>query len=350
VGKIAYRLSELAKRVEGELRGDGDITITGVGHLEDASPGEITFADGPSLQALCDACEASALIVPPEVEVNNDKPFIVTEDPRLAFSKILELFAPDRRPPAGIHPTAVVEDGVTVGEGVSIGAHAYVGAGSILEEGAIIHPLAYIGPECTIGRNCEIHPQVFIGARVQIGDRSIVHAGAAVGADGFGFLQTHEGHRKIPQIGTVIIEEDVEIGANATVDRATVSVTRIGAGTKIDDQVHVAHNVIIGRNCLLCGQVGIAGSTVIGDNVVMGGQVGVNDHVQIVSNVVIGAKAGVIGDIDQEGIYSGYPARPHHEQLRVTAYSRKLPQLTKRIKELEATVAKLQEKLDGMAE
>ncbi|MGD9497209.1 MAG: UDP-3-O-(3-hydroxymyristoyl)glucosamine N-acyltransferase, partial [Armatimonadota bacterium] len=264
MAQITFRLAELAERIDGELRGDGDVTIVGAAHIEEASLGEISFVDGPKLQPLCESTRASALIVPPDVEVK-DKPFIVTEDPRLAFSKVLELFAPDRRPPAGVHPTAVIGANVTLGEGVSVGANAYIGDGSIIGDRTIVHPLAYVGPEVVIGADTQIHPQVYIGARVQIGSRVCIHAGASVGSDGFGFLQTAEGHRKIPQIGTVIIDDDVQLGANSTVDRATVSVTRIGAGTKVDDQVHIAHNCVIGRNCLLCGQVGIAGSTKVGD-------------------------------------------------------------------------------------
>ncbi len=344
MGEIVYRLSELAERVDGELRGDGDITITGVGHLEDANEGQITFADGPRLQSLADCSRASALIVPPDVQVK-DKPFIVTEDPRLAFSKILELFAPEIRPPAGVHPTAVVGANVTLGENVSVGAHAYVGDGTIIGDNTIVHPLAYVGHEAVVGSDCVIHPQVFVGSRVQLGDRVVLHAGASVGADGFGYLQTPHGHRKIPQIGTVIVEDDCEIGANSTVDRATVACTRIGAGTKIDDQVHVAHNVVLGRNCLLCGQVGIAGSTTIGDNVVMGGQAGVNDHVQIGDNVIVAARASVFGNLNEPGIYSGYPAGPHQQQLRAVAYTRRLPKLVERIKELEQTVEELRARL-----
>ncbi|MFW6437478.1 MAG: UDP-3-O-(3-hydroxymyristoyl)glucosamine N-acyltransferase [Armatimonadota bacterium] len=344
MGETVYRLADLAERIEGELRGDGEVTITGVGHLGEAGEGEITFADGPRVQSLANQSRASALIVSPEVEVR-DKPFIVTEDPRLAFSKVLELFAPDRRPDAGVHSSAVLGNNVSLGENVSIGAHAYVGDGAIIGDNTVVYPLAYVGPETLLGADCAIHPQVFIGPRVQLGDRVTVHAGASVGADGFGFLQTERGHGKIPQIGTVIVENDVEIGANSTVDRATVSATRIGAGTKIDDQVHVAHNVIIGRNCLLCGQVGIAGSTTIGDNVVMGGQAGVNDHVEIASNIIIAARASVFGNLDEEGIYSGYPAGPHQKQLRSIAHMRRLPRLIDRIKELEQTVADLEKRL-----
>lgn len=346
MGEISYRLYELAEEVGGELRGDGEIRITGVGHLGEASPGEITFADGPKLQSLCDTSEASALIVPPNVEVR-EKPFIVTEDPRLAFSRVLELFAPDRRPAPGIHPTAVIGENVSPGEGVSVGAHAYIGDGAIIGDHTIIHPLAYVGPQTSIGPENEIHPQVYIGARVQTGARVIIHAGAAVGADGFGYLQTDEGHRKIPQIGTVILDDDVEVGANSTIDRATVNATRIGAGTKIDDQVHVAHNVVLGRNCLLCGQVGIAGSTTVGDNVVMGGQAGVNDHVTIGSNIILAARCSVFGDLEEEGIYSGYPADHHQRQLRIIAHTRRLPKLLDRIDELEKTVEDLRSRLGG---
>jgi len=344
VGEIVYRLSELAERVEGELRGDGEINITGVGHLEDANEGEITFADGPRVQSLADSSRASALIVPPDVEVRH-KPFIVTEDPRLAFSKVLELFAPDRHPGPGVHPTAVVGQNVTLGENVSVGAHAYVGDGTIVGDGSVIHPLAYVGPEAVIGSDCAVHPQVYVGPRTQIGNRVIIHAGASVGADGFGYLQTAEGHRKIPQIGTVIVDDDVEIGANSTIDRATVAATRIGAGTKIDDQVHVAHNVVLGRNCLLCGQVGIAGSTTVGNNVVMGGQAGVNDHVEIGDNVIVAARTSVFGNLDEPGIYSGYPAGPHQQQLRSIAHMRRLPRLMDRIKDLERTVEELRVEL-----
>lgn len=346
MGEISFRLCELAEQVGGELRGDGEIRITGVGHLGDASVGDITFADGPRVQSLCDASEASALIVPPEVKVH-EKPFIVTEDPRLAFSRVLELFAPDDHPLPGVHPTAVVGANVSLGEGVSVGAHAYIGDGAIIGDNTIVYPLAYIGPETSIGPDNAIHPQVYIGARVQTGARVIIHAGAAVGGDGFGYLQTDDGHEKIPQIGTVILDDDVEVGANSTIDRATVSATRIGAGTKIDDQVHVAHNVVLGRNCLLCGQVGVAGSTTVGDNVVMGGQVGVNDHVTIGSNIVLAARCSVFGDIEEEGIYSGYPADHHQRQLRVIAHTRRLPKLLDRIDELEKTVEELRNRLEG---
>lgn len=334
----AYPLGQLATLIDGVVEGDESVTITGVSNLDEVQAGHIAYIAESHLLARGENSEAAALIVPPHAKTTR-KPIIVTEDPRLAFSRVLELFAPERRLPEGIHPRATIGKHVSVGEGVAIGAGTFIGDNAIIGDNTVIHPLAYIGYEVSIGSDSEIHPHVYIGDRVSLGRRVIIHAGAAIGADGFGFLQTSQGHQKIPQIGTVIIEDDVEIGANCTVDRATVAATRIGKGTKIDDQVHVAHNVIIGENGLLCGQVGIAGSAQIGNNVMMGGQVGINDHIKICDNAVIGGGSKVYGDITEPGIYSGTPARPHQERLRTLAWQRRLPELIERIKQLEARLA-----------
>lgn len=339
-----YPLSELATIINGQPKGE-EVTITGVGTLEEANPGEIVFVEDADRLPHGEQCRASALIVPPKAETSR-KPIIVTEDPRLAFSRVLKLFAPKLERYEGIHPTAVVEDGCTIDEDVSVGAHAYVGRNSILRKGVTIRPLAFVGPDCVIEDNTVIHPQAYIGERVVIGSDCILHAGVAIGADGFGFAPTKEGHVKIHQIGTVVIEDDVEIGANSTVDRATVTVTRIGAGTKIDDGVHVAHNVTMGKNCLLAGQVGIAGSATIGDNVVMGGQAGINDHITICDDVVVGGGAIVIADIDEPGIYSGYPATKHRDAMRSLAVQRKLPELQKTVRSMEKRIQELEERLE----
>jgi len=343
VPKRAYALLELAELLDGTVRGE-NVTINGVGTLDQAKAGEIAFIEKAELLSVAEQSGASALIVPP-MAASGRKPMIVTEDPRLAFSRVLEIFAPEPVRHPGIHSTAVVEGGVSIGQDVSVGAHAFVGANTFLGDGVTVHPLAYVGHEASIGDNTAIHPQAFIGERVIIGARCTIHAGAAIGADGFGFAPTPEGHRKIVQIGTVIIEDDVEIGANVTIDRATVTATYIGAGSKLDDGVHVAHNVRIGRNCLLCGQVGIAGSTVIGDNVVMGGQAGVNDHIRVCDNAVIGGGSGVIADIEEPGIYSGFPATKHTNQMRMQVHARRLPDLAKQVETLQARVRELEEKL-----
>jgi len=343
VREKSYPLSQLAELLEGTARGE-DVTITGVGTLSEAENGQIAFIEKADMLALGEACGASALIVPLATEPGK-KPMIVTEDPRLAFSRVLEIFAPEPRCYPGIHPTAVVEEGVTLGRNVSIGANAFVGQNSIIGNNTIIHPLAYVGHEVSIDDDVEVHPQVFIGERVIIGARCTIHAGAAVGADGFGFAPTPAGHHKIMQIGTVIIEDDVEIGANVTIDRATVTATRIGAGTKLDDGVHIAHNVTLGKNCLLCGQVGVAGSATIGNNVVMGGQAGINPHVTICDNVEVGGKAGVISDITEPGTYSGFPATKHIEQMRIQASARRVPKLLKQIRELNARIEQLEREI-----
>lgn len=339
----AIPLSKLAMLLDGHTEGE-EVTITGVNTIDAAVDGQIAFVDRAELLADGERSAAAALIVSPDAKTSA-KPIIVTEDPRLAFSKVLELFAPERRVCEGVHSTAVLGRNVTLGANVSVGAHAVVGDNVIIGDNSVIHPLAYVGHEVTIGTNTEIHPQVYLGERVSVGDDCIIHAGAVIGCDGFGYLQQPSGHRKIPQIGTVIIEDRVEIGANTTVDRATVAATIIGAGTKLDDAVHIAHNCVIGRNCLFAGQVGIAGSTEVGDYVIMGGQVGVNDHVRICGQTIIAAKAGVFSDIDEPGTYSGYPARSHRNQLRVLAATQKLPDMAKTIRDLEERIAQLEAQL-----
>ncbi len=337
-----YRLGHLAMLVDGMLAGDESVTITGVASLEEAEDGHISYLSDSEMSSQAENCRASALIVPAGVKIQK-KPIIVTEEPRLAFSKVLELFAPQRRLPQGIDPRAHVGENVSVGANVGIGPGAYIADNVIIGDNVVIHPLAYVGYEVTIGDDCELFPHTYLGDRVVLGERVLLHAGAALGSDGFGYHSDEQGHHKIPQIGTVIVGDDVEIGANSTVDRATISATRIGSGTKIDDGVHVAHNVVIGKKCLLCGQVGIAGSAKIGNNVMMGGQVGINDHITICDDVVIGGGAEVYGDIDEPGVYSGTPARPHRKNLRNLALQRRIPRLLERIEELEAKVAQLQD-------
>jgi len=341
VTRIGYRLGHLAMLIDGTLKGDESVTITGVASLEEAQDGHISCLLDSKRSWEAEGSRASALIVPPGTYLES-KPIIVTEEPRLGFSKVLELFAPQRRLPEGIHPLAHLGENVTLGKGVGIGAGAFVGDNAIIGNNVVIHPLAYLGYEVTIGDDCELFPHSYLGDRVVIGARVMIHASVAVGADGFGYHSDETGHHKIPQIGTVIIGDDVEIGAASTVDRATISATRIGSGTKIDDGVHVAHNVVMGENCLLCGQVGIAGSATIGNNVVMGGQVGVNDHITIGDNVTIGGGSAVYGDIDEPGVYSGIPARPHQENLRSLALQRRIPKLLERIEQLEQKIAELE--------
>jgi UDP-3-O-[3-hydroxymyristoyl] glucosamine N-acyltransferase len=330
-------LADIATLVNGSLTKDGHIQITGAGSLEHAREGEITYIDRAELLAEADSSGASAFIAPKDAP-RGKKPMILTEDPRLAFSKVLEVFAPKPKIYPGIHPTAVVDESAQLGESVSIGAQAYVGENARIGDRVVVHPMAYVGCDVTVGDDCVIFPQVYLGDRCVLGNRVVLQPGASVGGDGFGYAQENGRQKKIPQVGIVIVEDDVEIGANCTVDRATLGATKIGRGTKIDDHVHVAHNVVIGEDCLICGQVGISGSAKIGNRVIMAGQVGVNDHIAIGDDIVIGGQAGVFSDLPKPGYYSGYPARPHNSALRVLAATQKLPELAKRLKRIEVVL------------
>ena len=334
-------LADIAAMVDGRLTGDGRTLIFGVGSLETAREGEITFIDKPELLSVADVSPAAALIAPTNAP-RGRKPMILTEDPRLAFSKVLEIFAPKPNVYPGVHPRAVVGENVRMSDNVSIGAHAYVGDGTTLDAGVIVYPNAYVGDNVTLGAGTIICPQAYVGDRCVLGKGVVVQPGASIGGDGFGYVQEGGKHRKIPQIGVVIVGDDVEIGANSTVDRATLGATKIGRGTKIDDHVHIAHNVVIGEDCLLCGQVGISGSATVGDRVIMAGQVGVNDHITIGSDIIIGGQAGVFSDLPEPGYYSGYPAKPHNHSLRVLAATQKLPEMAKRLKAVERLLEELQ--------
>jgi UDP-3-O-[3-hydroxymyristoyl] glucosamine N-acyltransferase len=342
----AFQLSELAKLVDGTLEGDDDIEITGAGTLDQAQHGDIAFVESAELLPRGEDSQASALIVPQHIG-SCRKPLIRAANPRFAFGKVLAVFSERSRPQPGVHPSAVLGRNVSLGERVSIGAMAVVWDNVAIGDDTIIHPQAYIGEDVRIGRHCEVFAQAVLYDRVEVGDRVIIHASSVIGADGFGYTPESGAHVKMPQIGNVILEDDVEIGANSCVDRATVASTRIGAGTKIDNLVHVAHNCQIGKHCLICAQVGISGSTIIGDRVIMGGQVGVNDHVTIGEGAVFGGQAGVISDVEPGQFYSGYPARPHAQAMRMYAAMRRLPQLERRVRQLEQLLARQEDDKEG---
>lgn len=329
-----YRLDELAEKIGGTVRGDESIEIASVGGLDDVKPDGITLAGDLRRLEQAVSSPAAAIIAPSDAP-NVTKPLILHPLPRLGFAKALELFIPWPRPYTGVHPTCIVSPEAQIDPSASVGAFCYIDPGAIIGANTVIHPHAFIGQGAKIGRDCILYPHVTLMPDVSLGDRAILHPGVVIGADGYGYVQHNGGHYKMPQIGTVIIEDDVEIGANSTVDRATTGATRIGAGTKIDNLCMIAHNVQVGKNCLIISQVGIAGSSSIGDNVVLAGQVGVKDHVHIGSGTVIGAKSGVLGDIPDGGVYLGSPAIPHREWAVQLAASKKLPQLLKRVEELE---------------
>jgi len=336
-------LAALAEKLGGELIGAGELIIRGVAGLAEAGPEEITFIDDAAKLAEAEAGKAGAVIVPLEVK-HSSKPIIRVKNPKLSFAEVLDLFQPETGAPVGIHTTALIGEGVQLGKNVAIGPYCVISDGAQIGDGVVIYPQVYIGREAVIGAGTVIWPLVVIGWECQIGANCILHAGAVIGADGFGYLWEGQRRHKIPQIGRVIIEDEVEIGANSAIDRATTSVTRIGRGCKIDNQVHIAHNVTLGENCVIAGGTGISGSAQIGPRVMMAGQVGLGDHVTVGEDSILLARAAVLSDLPAGSVVSGTPAYAHREHLRVEAAVRKLPEALRELKELKARLARLEDK------
>ena len=340
------KLSEIADLVSGQVIGE-DITITGASGLPEAKEGDIAFLDQfRYLPALAES-KASAVIVSPEfADSALDRPAILCEAPRIAFAKVLATFAPIWELDEGIHSTAVVDPSAELGEEARIGALSYIGKRVKIGKGARIYPHVVIGDDVEIGDNVELFPLVCIYHACKLGNNIRIHSGSVIGSDGFGYAQGPAGLVKIPQVGIVVIEDEVEIGSNTSIDRATTGVTLISNGAKLDNQVQVAHNVRIGRNSIICGQAGIAGSSQVGDGVILAGQVGIGDHLTVGDGSQIGAKAAVLSDVPAGASYHGYPARPHREQLRIWGNEPKLAQLVRTVRELEKRLAELEARED----
>ena len=337
-------LRELAEAIGAELVGEAsEAEVLGVTGLETMAKGHVAYvADARSL-AEGESGPALALLVPWEV-AHSPKPLLRAADPRLAVARALTLLAPEPRLPAGVHPTALLGPNMEVGEGAAISAFCVIGEGTRIGRNVQLHPLVTIGKDVHIGDDTVIFPQVTLHDGVQLGARVVVKAGAAIGGRGFGYAYDGAGHVRVPHVGTVIIADDVDIGANVTIDRATFGATVIGQGTKIDNLVHVAHNVKIGRNCLLAGQAGISGSVTLGDGVMMAGQSGVADHVTLGDRAIAGARAAVMQDVPDGTVVYGTPARPKAEQFRIDAATRRLPELVRTVRELMKRVAALEKR------
>lgn len=330
------KLRELALMLGGEIIGDAEMEIKGVAGISEASEGDITFLSNPKLIRECSESRASCVIVKEEIpEIR--KAQIKVSNPYYAFARLLEHFYIKPIKPAGISERAFVSDKARIGKDVSIYPMAYISEGASIGDGTVIYPWVFIGEETSIGDECILYPNVAIRERVKIGNRVIIHAGSVIGSDGFGYVFEGGRHHKIPQVGGVTIGDDVEIGANVTIDRATTGNTIIGSGTKIDNMVQIGHNVRIGENSIVVAQVGIGGSTEIGNFVTIAGQVGIADHAKIDSGCIIGAKSGIMGHLTK-GAYSGVPAIPHRDWLKAQAIFAKLPELNKKIRELEEKI------------
>jgi len=338
-------LKEIAQLVDGKVVGDGNILINGASGIREAVEGDITFLANSKYSSLMDKTRAAAIITSQDAQ-ETTKPIIVTQNPSLAFVKIISMFMPDDAGhPSGIDYTAVMGKHVSLGKDVTIGAYSVIGDNVSLGDNVIIYAGCYIGHHSKIGAGTLIYPHVSIRERISIGSRVIIHSGAVIGSDGFGFATIKGAHHKIPQVGTVEIHDDVEIGANVTIDRARFDKTVIGRGTKIDNLVQIGHNVMVGENALIVAQVGVAGSTIIGNNVTLGGQVGLSGHLTIGDNAIVTAQSGVAKSVPADTMVSGYPARPFMTTQRVNASLQNLPKLFNQVKELKKKIEELEARI-----
>ena len=332
-------LADIANLLGGELLGDGNVDIHDVAEYEKASPKDLSYVE--SAKKLNTHSDAGALIVPQGLEAN--RPSISTKNPRLSFARAVSLFRPPRKFQPGIDARASISETARVGDGAYVGPFASLAGGVVVGDGSYVGAGVHIDHDVRIGSECHIYPNCVLYADVEIGSRVILHAGVVVGADGFGYIPDEDGLIfKYPQTGRVVIEDDVEIGANTTIDRAALRETRIGRGTKIDNLVQIAHNVVIGEDCLLASQVGIAGSVRIGRGVMMGGRVGVVDHVEIGDGAKLGADTGVLQSLEGGKVYMHNPATEVRDARRRIAVLKNLPRLSERVNQLERKIGELE--------
>jgi len=341
----AVRLAALAEQIGCRLEGNGGLEVVGVRALEEAGPADLTFVTDARQFPRLQASRAGAVILPESLPAA-DRPALRTANPHLTLARALATFHPPVPLGPGVHFSAVVSADAHVDPAASVGPLCVIAAGAAIGAGTALDAQVFVGANVRIGRGCRIYPHVTLREGTRLGDRVTVHPGAVIGADGFGYARDGARHVKIPQVGGVILEDDVEIGANVAIDRATLGATRIGRGTKIDNLVQIAHNVQVGEDTVIAGQVGISGSTQIGSRVMMAGQVGVVDHVRIGDNVMIGAQAGVTKDIPPGAIVLGSPAVPHMEFKRHLAATARLPLLGKALRAIEERLRALETRLE----
>lgn len=344
----AFRLEEINEWMGGRLVGDGTVKIRRPAPLTDAGPDELAMlAEARYVQDARNS-GAGALLVAADLEerLQDPRPRIVVADPRVALLPLLKRLDPTPRYGPGVHPTAVLESGVVLGEGVSVGPYAVLEAGAVVGRGSRVGAHCVVGRDVRLGEECLLHPHVVLYANTELGNRVVVQAGARIGADGFGFVVDNGRYRTVPQVGGCIVEDDVDIGANTCVDRGSTGDTVVGRGSKLDNLIHLAHNVHLGEHCGLAALVGIAGSTRVGDWAMMGGQVGVVGHLTLGDRVRVSAQAGVIGDLDDDADVTGFPARERRSFLRNTAALSRVPDALKRLRALEDEVKRLRAALE----
>ena len=331
---MKFTVREIAEQVGGEVVGDGGIELAGFAQADAAKPGDLTFAENEKYFRLAEKSRASAILAPEEF-ASEAKPVIRVTNARVAFARVLPLLFPQKAFAPGIHPSAVIAESAQVDNSAHIGPNCVIGENAVIGRQAVLEANCIVGDQSSLGQAVRLFPNVTIYPQSRIGDHVRIHSASVVGSDGYGYVFNEGHHRKIPQIGGVVIGDDVEIGANVTIDRGALGDTEIGEGTKIDNLVQIAHNVVIGKHCLIVAQTGIGGSTKVGEYTTLAGQVGVVGHIEIGPKSVVAAKAGVINNLDGGKQYMGFPAIPDREAKRQIIALQKLPELIKRIKKLE---------------
>ena len=341
----ARTVSELAEYLGGVVQGNGETQISGLATLESAGPDTLTFLANPKYASKVAETSAGAVLMAPGNE-RFGRTVIEVANPYLGFAKLLTLFYTTPHKPVGILPSAIVSETARINEGASIYPGACIGSNVVIGNRTVIHSGAVLYDNVVIGDDCTVHANVVIRERCRIGNRCIIQPGAVIGSDGFGYAPDGKRYYPIPQIGIVVLEDDVEIGANSCIDRAAIEVTRICRGTKLDNLVQIAHNCRIGEDCMIVSQVGISGSAKIGNHVTLAGQVGVAGHLTIGDNVLVGGQSGVASSLPANAAYSGTPAIPHKEWLKYSIVLPRLPELKKTVSALEKRIAELETKLN----
>ncbi|MBU2599159.1 UDP-3-O-(3-hydroxymyristoyl)glucosamine N-acyltransferase [bacterium] len=340
------KLWEIAQKIEGIVFGDKDCEIRKITNIEEADEESLVLVlDKRDIEKAL-ISKAKAIIIPENIDLK-EKSGIKVKNFKLSLAKALELFAPKQKAYPSLHPSAIIGKNVKLGQQVSIGAYVVIEEDTEIGDRVVIMPQSYIGQLVKIGSNTILHPQVVIKDRTIIGQNVKIHSGTVIGSDGFGYVQNQGNHYKIPQNGNVIIEDEVEIGSGVTIDRATIGSTVVGSGSKIDNLVHIAHNVKIGRNCIIVAQVGISGSVTIGDGVIIAGQVGIVDHVSIGKKSIIAARSVVTKDLPENSLVSGFPAKSHQEEKKIIAAINRLPKYLEKIRNLEKKIQTIEKTKDN---
>jgi UDP-3-O-[3-hydroxymyristoyl] glucosamine N-acyltransferase len=343
---MPFTAAQIAEKLQGEVVGDGTVQLLGIAPADRARAGELTFAENASYFAIADQSQAAAILVS-EPFTSSGKVLIRVANARVALARVLPIFFPPEEHPSGIHPSAVISPSAQIDPTAHIGPNCVLGDRVRMGARSVLMGGNDLRADCQLGEDVCLFPNVVLYRRTQIGHRVTIHAGTVIGSDGFGYVLDEGRHRKMLQLGNVVIHDDVEIGANSAIDRGALGSTVIGQGTRIDNLVHVAHNVVMGRHCLIMGQVGFAGSTQLGDYVVVASQSGIADHLKIGNQVIIGAKSGVMRDIPDGGRMLGIPAAPDKQAKRQIIATQQLPELIRRMRELEKQVEELTARCAG---